>query len=62
MVMGSFKELPLIVTSLVADLTSFDVVVAFVVEEDFSIFFQIWMHPRFLLLLFIPELLHRVVI
>jgi hypothetical protein len=29
--MGTFKELPLIATSLVADPTSFDVVVAFVV-------------------------------
>ncbi len=48
--MRTFKELPIIVTSLVADPTSFDVVVAFVVKEDFSIFFQLWMLHKYLVL------------
>jgi hypothetical protein len=48
--MGTFKELPIIVTSLVADPTSSDVVVAFVVKEDFSIFFQLWMLHEYLVL------------
>jgi hypothetical protein len=53
-VMGTFKELPLIATSLVADSTSFDVVLAFVVDENFSLLFQLRQLTQFLLSLFTP--------
>jgi hypothetical protein len=53
-VMGTFKELQLIVTSLVADPTSFDVVLSFVVDENFSLLFQLRQLTQFLLPLFTP--------